>query len=362
LGVSTLAPQAGAQPPCVRTKPTRGWPDSAIARTDGRACPCRLELCRLYRGGSRPTRPPRCTRFFAIRRSNSCGTGGVCARPTVLPSSLPRTCRSSPRNAPPRFPAGVILSPVKPMDFLWSNDGSSRQLRGVWGEGANPGRASVFSSPEKRPAEFRCACTVPRNSAPTAKSRRCPANEVKLSHLSSSPPLARGGPCDLGVQEVPSSNPGGPTKAFKGLPSPELPRPTVRSPTGVQTRRLPFGHPWAGCGFDAAHDWSPAQVHHPAASAPRRRGTTSTVVLHGLEKLLSSSPVSRNGAEKGNAGTTARVRSGDMVFQTDCDVNSKLGSKVKPCPHGNQTPNGSQTGFKPELTLELQLRQTRRVT
>src|ERR1035438_5452011 len=43
----------------------------------------------------------------------------------------------------------------------------------------------------------------------------------------------------LGVQEVPSSNLGGPTKFLKGLQTPVLLDPAVWSPTGVQTLRSP---------------------------------------------------------------------------------------------------------------------------
>ena len=58
----------------------------------------------------------------------------------------------------------------------------------------------------------------------------------------------------LGVQEVPSSNLGGPTKRFKDLQTPPTSQTPPWSPIGVQIHRLPFGHPWAACGFDAAHD------------------------------------------------------------------------------------------------------------
>ena len=47
----------------------------------------------------------------------------------------------------------------------------------------------------------------------------------------------------LGVQEVPGSNPGGPTKFLKDLQTPDLPQPGLWSPTGVQIHRFAFGHP-----------------------------------------------------------------------------------------------------------------------
>ena len=45
----------------------------------------------------------------------------------------------------------------------------------------------------------------------------------------------------LGVQEVPSSNLGGPTKFLKDLQAADLPRPSVWSPFGVQNGRQPHG-------------------------------------------------------------------------------------------------------------------------
>jgi hypothetical protein len=61
----------------------------------------------------------------------------------------------------------------------------------------------------------------------------------------------------LGVQEVPSSNLGGPTKFLKDLPIEDLPEVAFWSPFGVQKGRQPKGlvapgaHDFARCFYDA---------------------------------------------------------------------------------------------------------------
>jgi hypothetical protein len=46
----------------------------------------------------------------------------------------------------------------------------------------------------------------------------------------------------VGVQEVPGSNPGGPTKTLKDLQTPVAPKNPLPRPTGVQSSSIPNGH------------------------------------------------------------------------------------------------------------------------
>ena len=91
----------------------------------------------------------------------------------------------------------------------------------------------------------------------------------------------------LGVQEVPGSNPGSPTKFPKDLQSTDSHGWAFWSPTGVQSHRFAFGHPWAACGFkrrprsslSVRHDRSVGQCGHRFRARSRSLEETKFLVV-----------------------------------------------------------------------------------